>query len=100
MNSARLNAGAILIAIMALAWVNPMPAASLARGDWHTTSATVTIAGQGEADTSFALRQPESMRSDVGIIMPQPAAGLLISGGLAFLIVFAILRVRHIGRPR
>jgi hypothetical protein len=40
------------------------------------------------------------MGSDVGIIMPQPAAGLLISGGLAFLIVFAILRVRRIGRPR
>jgi hypothetical protein len=100
MNSARLNGGAVLIAIMALAWVNPMPAAPNSRGDGHTTSATVTVAGQGEADTLLALRQPKSMRSDVGITMPQPAAGLLISGGLAFLIVFAILRVRHIGRPR
>jgi hypothetical protein len=100
MNSARLNCGAVLIAIMALAFVNPMTAASIARGDWHTTSAPVTIAGQGEADTSVALRQPKSMRSDVGIMMPQPAAGLLISGGLAFLIVFAILRVRRIGRRR
>jgi hypothetical protein len=99
MNSARLS-GAVLIAIMALAWVGPMPAASIARDDWRATSATVTIAHPGEADISVALRQPNSLRSDVGIMMPQPAAGLLISGGLVFLVVFAILRVRRIGRPR
>ena len=100
MKPARLNGGAVLIAIMALVWVNPMPAAPMARDDWHTTSGTVTIAGQGGADTPVVLHQPKSMRSDVGIMMPQPAAGLLISGGLIFLVVFAILRVRRIGRPR
>jgi hypothetical protein len=100
MHSARLNGGAVLIVIMALAWVNPVPAASIARDDWRTTSATVTIRGQGGADTSVALRQPKSLQSDVLIVMPQPAAGLLISGGLMLLVVFAILRVRRIGRPR
>jgi hypothetical protein len=40
------------------------------------------------------------LESDAGTMTPEPAAGLLVAGGLGLLVLLAILRVRYINRFR
>ncbi|MGD1071464.1 MAG: hypothetical protein ABSB15_15085 [Bryobacteraceae bacterium] len=42
---------------------------------------------------------PDSSESDTVIATPEPAVGLLVTGGLILLVLGAMLRIRRINRP-
>ena len=55
-----------------------------------TTVTTFIVSGTDDAANSSG--------DAVAAITPEPATGLLVAGGLGLLVLFAILRVRHINR--